>query len=283
MTRTIVLARGSHPAPAGGAPAEGCFFEWYNWIVRREYTDRRPPGVSAVLWAFGQRLNDILPGSRRQRLTRFLPDGSDRLAGTADDGRDEARGFMCLDWLVRTDTPVWFDLAGLDGEAAALRGLPRIGSLRAARLAGPVVRAAAARSAAARARAKAEARDVTWDVTWDAALDAAWAESCDSPREAAWGAVWDTWDAALDAGCSLPLPLPLRWAAAELTAAGAAARDAVIAAAWSAARDAAARDATARDAGGDAAGKKIAPAVAALQDSAISLFDALITGEWAAS
>src|SRR5579875_576699 len=125
MTRTIVLARGSHPAPAGGAPAEGCFFEWYNWIVRREYTDRRPPGVSAVLWAFGQ------------RLTGILPDGSDRLAGTADDGRDEARGFMCLDWLVRTDTPVWFDLAGLDGEAAARRGLPRIGSLRAASLAGP--------------------------------------------------------------------------------------------------------------------------------------------------
>jgi hypothetical protein len=88
-----------------------------------------------------------------------------------------------------------------------------------------------------------------------AALDAAWAESCDSPREAAWGAVWDTWDAALDAGCSLPLPLPLplplRWAAAELTAAGAAA--------W------------------DAAWDKLAPTVEQLQDSAISLYAQMIS------
>jgi hypothetical protein len=50
------------------------FFEWYNWITRRKYTDSRPPGVSEVLHWFGAQLNDILPDSPRQYLIRFLPD-----------------------------------------------------------------------------------------------------------------------------------------------------------------------------------------------------------------
>ncbi len=168
---TITLARGNHPQPPQdcGNP-ERCLFEWYNWLTRHKHTDDRPPGVSAVLHTFGMRLNDILPDDRRQELARFLPNGTDRLAGTKDDGKDETRGYIALDWLIRTWTPAWLDLAGLAGEAAALRDLRRIADLAAAQSAGPVVRNASSRAAAAGDAARAAA----WDAVWDAARAATW-------------------------------------------------------------------------------------------------------------
>ena len=158
----IVLAKGSHPAPpqACGNP-ERCYWEWYNWLTRQQHTDGRPSTVSTVLWHFGMSLNDVLPDDRRQELVRFLPHGADRVAGTADDGKDETRGYIALDWLIRTYTPVWMDLAGLSEEATALRDLRRIADLVAAQSAGPVVIAARSKAAAA------------WDAAWDAAGDAA--------------------------------------------------------------------------------------------------------------
>jgi hypothetical protein len=255
----IVLARGWHPAPAG-VPVEGCFFEWYNWITCRKYTDSRPPGVSEVLHWFGAQLNDILPDSPRQYLIRFLPDdGTDRLAGTAEDGKDETRGFMCLDWLIRTDMPAWLGLAGLDAEAAALRGLPRISDVASAESAAPVVHAAAARSAAAR-------REAAWDevrhvTSWDAVWPVYRATTREAARDAAEHAV-------MHAGCS---PAHAQ-AAVGLAAIRDAARDATVVAAWTAARG------SAGDAARDAVGKKLAPVTAALQHAAIRLFDRLIAG-----
>ena len=203
----IALAKGSHPAPADDCDnPERCLFEAYNWLTRHQHTDSRPPGVSPVLHAFGMSLNDILPDDIRQELKRFLPNGTDRLAGTEHDGKDETRGYIALDWLIRTYTPAWLDLVGLTAEAAALRDLRSIADLVTAQSAGPVVRDASSKAAAA------------WVATWDAA-----------------GA-----------------------------AAGAAAR----AAAWAAAGDAARA----------AARAKLAPTVAELQTSAITLYDVLITG-----
>ena len=174
----IVLARGGHPAPPDdcGNP-ERCLFEWYNWLTRQQHTDSRPPGVSPVLHAFGMSLNDALPDDRRQELKWFLPNGTDRLAGTEHDGLDETRGYIALDWLIRTYTPAWLDLAGLTAEAGALRDLRRIADLVAALAAGPVVRNAsskaaaawAAAGAAARAAAGAAAGAAAWDAAWDAA------------------------------------------------------------------------------------------------------------------
>ena len=245
MTAPIILAKGSHDHRGDddcGNP-QRCFYEWYNWITRQEHTDDRPPGVSPVLHQFGMSLNDCLPDDRRQQLVRFLPNGADRLAGTEHDGKDEARGYLALDWLIRVHVPAWLELAGLTAEAAALRDLRRIDDLAAAEAAGPVMREASSKAAAA----------------WDAAGDAAWAAAGAAAGDAAWDAAWAA-----------------AWAAAR-DAAGAAAGAAAWAAAWAAAR--AAAGAAAWAAARAAADKRLAPTVAALQDRAVALYDAMITGE----
>jgi hypothetical protein len=246
---TITLAKGAHHPPGDdcGNP-QRCLFEWYNWLTRRQHTDACPPGVSPVLHQFGIRLNDVLGDAKRQDLVRFLPNGQDRLAGTEHDGKDETRGYMALDWLIRTYTPAWLDLAGLTAEAAALRDLRRISDLVAAQSAGPLVLEAVAKSAAAWAAAGDAAGAAAGAAAWDAAGAAAWDAAWDAARDAAGAAAWDA-----------------AWAAAG-AAAGAAAWDAAGAAAGAAAR-AAARD-------------KLAPTVSQLQDSAIALYDAMITGVW---
>ena len=165
MTANITLAKGSHPPGQDCGNPQRCLFEWYNWITRQRQTDDRPPGVSSVLHTFGMRLNDCLPDDRRQQLVRFLPNGADRLAGTEGDGKDEIRGYLALDWLIRTYAPAWLDLAGLTAEATALRDLRRIADLVAAQSAGPVVREASAKADAA--------RNAAWDAAGDAARDAA--------------------------------------------------------------------------------------------------------------
>src|SRR6516165_2280351 len=155
---TLTLAKGAHATCDDGM----CLFEAYNQITRHRQTDACPPGVSPVLHVYGLRLNDALPDDRRQELKRYLPNGADVLAGTADDGLDETRAWMALDWLIRTYAPAWLDLAGLAAEASALRELPRITD---------DATAEAARSAwdAARAAAWDAARASAWDAAWDAA------------------------------------------------------------------------------------------------------------------
>jgi hypothetical protein len=182
----ITLAKGNHQGNCENP--ERCLFEWYNWLTRQQHTDSCPPGVSPVLHVYGMRLNDCLPDDRRQELRCFLPNGADRLAGTAGDGKDETRSLIALDWLIRTYLPAWLDLARLDDAAAAVRALSRIDGMDAAQLAGPVVRAAwDAAGDAAGAAAGDAAGDAAWDAAGDAAGDAAWAAAGD----AAWAAAWD--------------------------------------------------------------------------------------------
>jgi hypothetical protein len=251
---TITLAKGNHDA-AECADGQRCLFEWYNWLTRQQDTDACPPGVSPVLHIYGMRLNDALPDDRRQDLKRYLPNGTSPLAGTADDGLDAPRSYMTLDWLIRTYTPAWLDLAGLGEEATALRDLRRIADLVAAQSAGPVVLQASEKAAAA--------RDAARDAAWDAAWAAAWAGGCDAARDAARDAAGA---AAWAGGCD-----------AAWDAAGAAAWAAAGDAAWAAAGDAAGD--AARAAAGAAARAKLAPTVAQLQDSAITLYDAMIRPE----
>ena len=297
----ITLAKGSHDGDCDDP--QRCLFEWYNWLTRQKHTDSCPPGVSPVLHAYGVQLNDALPDDKRQQLKRFLPNGADRLAGTASDGLDETRGYIALDWLIRTWTPAWLDLAGLTAEAAALRDLRRITDLVAAQQARPVVLAGRDKADAAWAAAWDAARAAAWDAAgaaaWAAAGAAAWAAAGDAAWDAAWAAAGDAagdaagaaagdaaWAAARDAARDAA------WAAAgdaARDAARAAARDAARdaawaaagAAAWAAARDAAwdAAWVAARDAARAAARDKLAPTVSHLQDSAITLFDAMIAPE----
>src|SRR5258708_6555168 len=125
-----------------------------------EHSDH-PPCVSEVLGTYGRALNYVLPDGPRQQLRPLIPP----LPGTAGDGKDETRSYIALDWLIRTYTPAWLDLAGLGEEAAALQDLRRVTDLAAARAAGPVVRQARDKADAAGAAA--------WAAAWAAAGDAA--------------------------------------------------------------------------------------------------------------
>jgi len=160
---TIHLAHGSHSSFDDGA----CAMEVVAWIAGEPHSDQ-PKCVSPVLTGFCISLNDRWDDEQRQTLKPYLP----RLVGTRD-GQDEARSYLALDWLIRTYTPAWLDLAGLTGEARELRSLRRIVDLAAAQSAGPVVRAAQGRAAAARDAAGAAARDAARDAARAAARDAA--------------------------------------------------------------------------------------------------------------
>src|SRR6266568_3202957 len=214
---TIHLDKGAHDSPDDGA----CLMEVVAMFVGQPFNDK-PKCVSPVLRTFGISLNDQWDDVQRQTLRPFIP----RLPGTAGDGLDEARSYLALDWLIRTYTPAWLDLAGLTDVAAELRALRRVADMAAAAAAGPVVWDAQTKAAAAGAAA--------WDAASAAAWDAAGAAAGDAAGAAAWDAAWD----------------------AAGAAAGAAARDAAGAAAWDAAWDAAgvAAGVAARDAAWDAAG-----------------------------
>ena len=262
---TITIHKGCHEPgdPSKGDPA--CLLELVSWVAGEPWSDH-PECVSPILGAFGRQLNDRLPDTKRQQLRPLIP----RLVGTAGDGHDEARGYLALDWLIRTCTPAWLDLAGLSVEADELRGLRRIVDLAAAQSAGPVVRQARDRAAAGWNAAWNTARDAPWD--WDAARGAAW--------KASWVATWgDSWAYAED------VPMPVAMAAAWYTARNAAliaaqgaawddAREAARGAAWDAAREAA--RGAAWDAALIAARKTLAPTDRQLHDSAIALLKAMI-------
>jgi hypothetical protein len=249
---TLTLARGAHGLRDDGV----CLMEAVAWWAGEEHTDH-PACVSPVLGAYGRSLNDVLPDARRQELLGFVP----LLPGTAGDGRDETRSYLALDWLIRVWTPTWLELAGLAGEARALRQLRPIVDMTAAQSAGPAVRQASQKAAAAQAAAWDAARVAAGVAAWDAARAAAWVAARaaagvaagvaarvaagDAARVAAGVAAWDAaWDAARDAA----------WAAAQD-------------AAWAAAQDAA----------WDAAWDALAPTVATLQNSAFTLYQAMIT------
>jgi hypothetical protein len=236
-----VLDGGSHRAGDGR-----CAMEWVSYLAGEPHSDQ-PVCVSPMLCAFCMRLNDALPGDQRQRMRPYLA----RTIGTAGDGLDERRNWMCADWLIRVYTPAWLDLVpNLQSDAEALRALPIIASGENVVRAMEDLNRSRQRAAAARAAAQAAA--------WDAAGDAAWAAAWDAAGAAAWDAAWDAagaaaWDAA---------------GAAAWDAAQDAARDAAWDAAWDAAQDAA-RDAagdTARDAARDA----LRLVTAQLRDSILS-------------
>jgi hypothetical protein len=114
---SIHLDKGQHSDPTDGH----CLLEVVSMLAKEPFTDH-PQCVSPVLAAFGIGLNDQWDDEKRQLLKQFIP----LLPGTRDDGQDEARGYLALDWLIRTFTPAWLDLAGLAVEAQGLRGLRRI-------------------------------------------------------------------------------------------------------------------------------------------------------------
>lgn len=73
---------------------------WVSYLVGEAHGDD-PRCVSRALRAFCTTFSDELDDERRQRLRRFLA----RTIGTAGDGLDAWRGWLAMDWLVRSFTP----------------------------------------------------------------------------------------------------------------------------------------------------------------------------------
>ncbi len=240
------LAYGTHPTPEDGR----CAMEWVSHLAGEPHSDE-PRCVSPVLRAYCTSLNDSLDEGPRQLLRTYLA----RTIGTADDGLDEERSWMALDWLTRTYVPTWLAAAGLTGSTHQLADLVPV--MDASELQGALVTLKAVRR---------EAR-AAWSSSLGAARPAAWtpwAAGRAAAREAAWGS----------AGAAA-------WAAARV-AVGEIAGDRARAIAREIAGDAAATIArAARTTGGRAAAKDatryaLAPTLEILQHSAFTLLDRML-------
>jgi len=151
--------------------------EWVSHLAGEPHTDT-PRCVSPVLRAFCVALNDGLPDGPRQHLRPYLA----RTIGTAGDGLDPERAWLAMDWLIRTYTPAWLSLTGLDTSASRLRAAAPVLALdellAALRLLGPARRDAAdawRTGSAPRLAPGRPARVSARGTAWAAAAAAAWA------------------------------------------------------------------------------------------------------------
>ncbi|HEY1243260.1 MAG TPA: hypothetical protein VGF29_00380 [Hyphomicrobiaceae bacterium] len=231
---TIILSEGGHSSRDQGV----CLLEAVAWWAEEDHSDQ-PECVSPILGMYGRSLNDVLPDGKRQRLTVYIP----QLPGTAGDGLDERRGYIALDWLVRTYLPAWLRLVpALIADADLLAQHGPVETLEDAAAVGEIVRDAESHTVTAGDAAGYAAWTAARDAAWDAAWDAAGAAARDAGGDAAWTAAGAAaWTAA--------------WTAAD------AVRTAVRAAARAAVRAA------------------LKPTVEQLQDSAITLFGELIRAD----
>ncbi|HLK43440.1 MAG TPA: hypothetical protein VKV34_08865, partial [Thermoleophilia bacterium] len=145
----ITLDDGGHDQNNDG---EWCLLEAAAYMAGEPWSDQ-PQCVCPAIGAFGRALNDRLPDDKRQLLKPLLPE----MLGTRDDGFTERRGYIALDWLVRTYLPAFLSLTErIDPAVAqAIRDLPEITTLEQARAAGELVRDARSKAAVARAAAGA--------------------------------------------------------------------------------------------------------------------------------
>ncbi len=175
MTSDYILAYGTHATPEDGR----CAMEWVSHLAGEPHGDE-PVCVSPVLRALCIALNDGLDDEPRQRLRPYLA----RTIGTADDGLDQERAWMAMDWLVRVYTPAWLRLAGLRKSADALAEHSEVVDEDCLRHALGMLEDARRRARAARAQAFGDtgparpARPAAWASALTAGLagrEAAWA------------------------------------------------------------------------------------------------------------
>jgi len=160
---TLMLERGAHTEEEH----RYCLLEAAACVAGEPHTDR-PRSVSTVIGNFGRVWQDDLDDAPRQMLTPYVLKVQDTNTGAVD---EERRIWMVTDWLVRTYTPAWLDLATLTDHAASLRALPELSSSESALKAQPIINAArAAIGAAAAAGAGAAALAATGAAAGAAAL-----------------------------------------------------------------------------------------------------------------
>ncbi|WP_394142564.1 hypothetical protein [Burkholderia multivorans] len=170
----IAINHGAHDSPEHGH----CLLEVVSLFAGEDFSDS-PACVDPILAQFGRSWNDgMRSDEERAQLKVYIT----RLPGT-NKGPDlsQKRGWMAMDWLIRTYTSTWLALnPGLTHHAEALKELPPIVCVA-------DLQAAQPKLAAARAAAWAAARVAAWDAAWAAARVAAW----DAARDAAWAAAGD--------------------------------------------------------------------------------------------
>lgn len=174
----LPLRHGSHGRTFVG---ECCLFEKANRIAscipafRERYgavafSDDHP-SIARTVRALGMGLNDLSSWSSDEERTAALDRFAIASLGTNTTEADEiTRGFMCVDWLVRVNAPVWLRLAGLTSEAQALESLARVYDAAtadvAAAMAAMAVRAESAVRAVRAVRAESAAR-AAWGGKYD--------------------------------------------------------------------------------------------------------------------
>ena len=246
MGSDYTLAYGTHATP----DMSRCAMEWVSYLAGESHSDD-PACVSPVLRAYCTSLNDSLEDGPRQALRRYLA----RTIGTADDGLDEARSWMALDWLIRTYAPTWLTASELTQPAYELTEVAAVTDESSLRGALVVLRVARRDARAAWSSALGAARPAAWTP---------WAAGRAAAREAAWSS----------AGAAA-------WAAARV-AVGEIAGDRARAMTREIAGDAtamiarAARTSAGRAAAREAARCALAPTLEALQRSAFALLDRML-------
>lgn len=115
---TLFLEDGTHDTPEEGMS----LMEAVAYVAGEPHSDR-PECASTVLAAFLRQWSNSLRDVDRQGLKPLIP----RLIDSAAAGHVEARrAWMAADWLIRTHSTAWLDLAGLGVHATVLRHLPEL-------------------------------------------------------------------------------------------------------------------------------------------------------------
>lgn len=133
MTKTLIpdrlaalesaqLFKGSHLPPLPHESPLMCMMEAVAWVSGEDWSDH-PKCVSPLLGAYGRVLNDVLSPQDRQKLLRYVP----AIVGTADDGHDDERVALCLEWVIGDCLPRWLDRSGHPDLAAQTRGTQLLG------------------------------------------------------------------------------------------------------------------------------------------------------------
>jgi hypothetical protein len=176
MSSDYILAYGTHATPDDGR----CAMEWVSYIAGEPHSDE-PACVSPAVRAFCTTFNDSLEDGPRQRLRPYLT----RTIGTADDGLDESRAWMAMDWLIRTYAPAWLAAAHLDRVAEPLRMLEPVLNARALHASLEPLGAARGAARVAWRETLGASRAAVWvpwlagrmvarETAWEAAAAAAW-------------------------------------------------------------------------------------------------------------
>ena len=98
--------------------------ELTSYLAGEPWSDH-PKCVSPVIAAFLRKWNDAIDDEGREALKPYAA----LVIGTkASKAIEDARGWLCADWLVHTSLPLWLRVAGLEDQAQALEALPTITS-----------------------------------------------------------------------------------------------------------------------------------------------------------